>query len=130
MEEIIDRAIAPDIHNMGRLSFPEAETMTLPNGLTLHFLSGGNADVSRIKILLPGGIAESPRPKLLEIANSLLLEGTVNHSGEQLSDIIEHNGAWTGIHPPLSLKRILPQQHIPYSTPIGQRDSAVTGIRP
>ena len=49
MEEIIDRAIAPDIHNMGRLSLPEAETMTLPNGLTLHFLSGGNADVSRIK---------------------------------------------------------------------------------
>lgn len=97
MEEIIDRAIAPDIHNMGSLSLPEAETMTLPNGLTLHFLSGGNADVSRIKILLPGGIAESPRPKLLEIANSLLLEGTVNHSGEQLSDIIEHNGAWTGI---------------------------------
>ena len=48
MEEIIDRAIAPDIHNMGRLSLPEAETMTLPNGLTLHFLSGGNADVSRI----------------------------------------------------------------------------------
>ena len=128
MEEIIDRAIAPDIHNMGSLSLPEAETMTLPNGLTLHFLSGGNADVSRIKILLPGGIAESPRPKLLEIANSLLLEGTVNHSGHYRTQrSLDRN---RDIHPPLSLKRILPQQHIPDSTPIGQRDSAVTGIRP
>ena len=97
MEEIIDRTIAPDIHDMGSLSLPEAESVVLHNGLTMHYLSGGNAEVSRIKLLMPGGIAESPRPKLPEIANALLLEGTASHSGEELSDIIEHNGAWTGV---------------------------------
>ena len=79
MEEIIDRTIAPDIHDMGSLSLPEAESVVLHNGLTMHYLSGGNAEVSRIKLLMPGGIAESPRPKLLEIANALLLEGTASH---------------------------------------------------
>ena len=97
LNETIDRTKSPDIKNMGPLSLPEADTSVLANGLTLHTLSGGDAEVSRIKILIPGGIAESPRPQLYQVANSLMLEGSKNHPGRELADIIEYNGAWTGL---------------------------------
>ena len=93
LNETIDRTKSPDIKNMGPLSLPEADTSVLANGLTLHTLSGGDAEVSRIKILIPGGIAESPRPQLYQVANSLMLEGSKNHPGRELADIIEYNGA-------------------------------------
>lgn len=79
------------------MSLPEADSMTLANGLTIHTLSGGNAEVSRIKVLLPGGIAESPVPQLYQMANTLLLEGTLSHPSDELADILEYNGAWSGV---------------------------------
>lgn len=82
---------------MGPMSLPEADTITLGNGITIHTLSGGNAEVSRIKVLLPGGIAESPVPQLYQMANTLMLEGTLTHPSDELADILEYNGAWSGV---------------------------------
>lgn len=95
--ETIDRTTAPTVHDMGPLHLPNDEIVTLPNGIKLHTLSGGNAEVSRIKILLPGGIAESPVPQIYQMANSLLLEGTLSHPSDELADILEYNGAWSGV---------------------------------
>ena len=94
--ETIDRTTAPAVHDMGPLSLPDDEIITLPNGIKLHTLSGGNTEVSRIKILLPGGIAESAVPQIYQMANSLLLEGTMSHPSDELADILEYNGAWSG----------------------------------
>lgn len=97
ISETIDRTTAPIVHNMGPLTLPDDEIVTLQNGISLHLLSGGDAEVSRIKILLPGGIAESPVPQLYQMANSLLLEGTHTHPSDELADILEYNGAWSGV---------------------------------
>lgn len=97
MIETIDRTTAPTVHDMGPLSLAEAEVRTLPNGVNIHLLSGGDAEVCRIRVLLPGGIAESPVPQLFQMANTLFLEGTMSHPGDELSDILEYNGAWTGV---------------------------------
>lgn len=66
ISETIDRTTAPIVHDMGPLTLPDDEIVTLQNGISLHLLSGGDAEVSRIKILLPGGIAESPVPQLYQ----------------------------------------------------------------
>lgn len=95
--ETIDRTTAPTIHDMGPLSLPDDEIITLKNGIRLHLLSGGDAEVSRIKVLLPGGIAESPVPQLYQMANSLMLEGTLSHPSDELAEILEYNGAWSGV---------------------------------
>ena len=97
ISETIDRTTAPIVHDMGPLSLPDDKIVTLQNGISLHLLSGGDAEVSRIKILLPGGIAESPVPQLYQMANSLLLEGTHTHPSDELADILEYNGAWSGV---------------------------------
>lgn len=97
INENVDRSMAPPVHDMGPLSLEPESVHTLPNGVTLHLLSGGGVDVCRIKVLLPGGVAESPLPKLFGIANNLMLEGTKSHPGSTLADFIESRGAWTGI---------------------------------
>ncbi|MBD5321809.1 MAG: insulinase family protein [Bacteroides sp.] len=94
-QETLDRTIAPAVHDMGPLSLPEDNRTVLSNGVTLHTLNGGDTEVCRVKVLIPGGIAESPRPQLYQLANSLSLEGTRNHPGDSLADILEYNGAWS-----------------------------------
>ena len=95
--DTINRNIAPDVHDMGPLSLAEDNSRVLPNGVTLHTLSGGDTEVCRVKVFLPGGKAESPRPQLFHIANSLLLEGTTAHPGDRLADILDitvHGVMW------------------------------------
>lgn len=91
----MNRAIPPKIHNFGLLSFPEVNTSVLSNGITIHTISGGDSEVNRITITLPGGAAESPSPGISSLALSMLLEGTTTHSGEEIANILEYNGAWT-----------------------------------
>lgn len=92
-----DRTKAPAIHDMGQLTLPDGDSTVLANGVTLHTLSGGDTEVCRVKVIIPGGVAESPEPQLYQVANSLFLEGTLNHKGDTLADTLEYNGAWTSI---------------------------------
>lgn len=91
----MNRVIAPQINSFGTLYFPDVCTTVLSNGITLHTISGGDSEVNRITITLPGGDAESPAPGVSSIALAMLLEGTKSHSGDEIANILEYNGAWT-----------------------------------
>lgn len=90
----MNRTIAPYIHNFGTLTLPEVSRTVLSNGITIHTISGGENDVNRLTITLPGGEAESPKAGLCSLATSMLLEGTLYHTGEEIANILEYNGAW------------------------------------
>lgn len=96
MESTINRAIAPAVHDFGQLTLPPILETRLPNGITLHTVNGGDNDVSRITIALPAGEYESPEVMLASIAMTTLQEGTLHHSGEQIANLFEYNGAWVG----------------------------------
>lgn len=91
----MNRSIPPKIHNFGTLTLPDVNKTVLPNGIAVHFISGGDSDVNRLTVTLPGGEAESPVAGLSNLATLLLLEGTSKHTGEQIANILEYNGAWT-----------------------------------
>ncbi|MDE6556075.1 MAG: insulinase family protein [Duncaniella sp.] len=86
----------PEIREIGHLSQPEYNTLTLPNGVRLHTILSDESDVCRLSLIIPGGNAESPSPKGAVLANMLLAEGTVSHSGEQIADSLDFEGAWWG----------------------------------
>ncbi len=94
MEPSVNRTIAPEVHDFGRLTLPPISQVKLPNGITLHTANGGDNDVSRITFILPGGENESPDAMLSSIVMSSLQEGTQQHTGEQISNLLEYNGAW------------------------------------
>lgn len=92
-----DRTEAPAIYDIGLLTLPDGDSAVLSNGVTLHTLSGGDTEVCRVKVIIPGGVAESPKPQLYQVVNSLFLEGTLNHRGNSLADTLEYNGAWSSV---------------------------------
>lgn len=91
-----DRNIRPEIHDIGPLILEEANTEILPNGITLHIVEGGDSNLCRLGILLPGGIMEQPAPGIFRAAASLLPEGSAENPGKMMSENLERKGAWTG----------------------------------
>lgn len=89
-----DRNLRPRIHDIGNLTLEPAREVVLSNGITLHILDSGTAEVCRIGIALPGGTAESPRPALYRIVSQLLEEGTRDLPEGRVAEILEDNGAW------------------------------------
>ena len=93
----IDRNHRPQVHDIGHLRLQPEETGTLPNGITLHVLNSGSAEVCRLGVAIPGGSAENSSPRLFDIVANLLPEGTVSMPGAMLAENLESNGAWTQV---------------------------------
>ena len=90
----MNRTEAPKVHGFGKLILSPADTYRLPNGIRLHVVCGGEVEVNRLTIALPGGEAESPFPGLASCATMMLAEGTDRHTGEEIANRLEYNGAW------------------------------------
>lgn len=95
--KVPNRTRRPDIKQLGALTLPSAEVYKASNGITLHIVSCGTAEVNRLTIALPGGTAESTQPGLFDSVAVLLPEGSCEHPGTNLSDLFESNGAWSGV---------------------------------
>ncbi len=62
--------------------------------MTLHYESGGEIEVNRITIVLPGGECEEPVSGMATCVATTLSEGTATMSGEEIANTLEFNGAW------------------------------------
>lgn len=91
-----DRLNPPAVREIGPLTPPSAEERVLSNGLTVHVVKGGTASLASMNLVLPGGIAESPKPRLFMLASRLLPEGSKSHPGEELAEVLEDHGAAIG----------------------------------
>lgn len=91
---MMDRSKAPEVHEFGKLTYNDPQSIRLDNGTYLHIESSGEAEVCRLTVALPGGEAEAPKAGLANCAAQLLQEGTVCNSGEEIAQKLEFNGAW------------------------------------
>ena len=90
----MNRTIAPPVHNFGTLYLQSPHFITLPSGIKLYICSGGEIDVNRLTIAIPGGEVESPSAGLASCTASLLAEGSSSYSGEEIANRLEYAGAW------------------------------------
>lgn len=88
-----DRTIAPPVRPFEGLSIPDETTEILPNGVTLHTYDGGDQDVSRLSLLFAGGQAEASDTLLPGITFDLMRFGSKCHSGDEISEALDYNGA-------------------------------------
>lgn len=93
---MLDRKTAPTIHNFGAMEVPKLETITLSNNIKLNILRDPTIDVIRFDVLCRGGKYEASKALLPQITLSLLRKGTINHSGEDIANILDFNGSWFG----------------------------------
>jgi predicted Zn-dependent peptidase len=89
----LDRTVAPAVTGFGTLSIPECRVMTLDNGLKLHVMDQGAQEVCSLTCVWNGGNVEAPSPTVANLVVNLIREDSATHSGEQIADIIDFNGA-------------------------------------
>ncbi len=87
-----DRTVAPEIRPFGKLTIPAETIETLDNGLTLHHLRGGDQPVCTLTIAFEGGASEKGEA-LGRLLLNMLCEQTARHSADEVSEIIDYNGA-------------------------------------
>lgn len=88
-----DRTIAPQVKPFGHLAMPSQSVEVLPNGVTLHHIAAGNDPIGQLAVVIDGGTAEAGSVPLAAAAMSLIPDGSVNHSEEEIADILDFNGA-------------------------------------
>lgn len=102
------RTTPPPISGFTSLSLPDFTTVTLPNGIRLHYYSGGNDPVTRMAVIWNAGSLDVDDPSTLSMLASMLTEGCEGASGQEISDIFEGCGAWVRIQEtPHSLMGVL-----------------------
>lgn len=93
MESVLDRRKAPAVREFGDLTLPPMRQLRLRNGLPLNVVSQGSHDVCCVTCVWNGGTAEAGSSTLPNLTLSTMREGTSIHSGGEIAEIIEFNGA-------------------------------------
>lgn len=96
---IPQRSAAPHISSFPILSLPPYRSLSLRNGAALKVFNGGDSPVSRLTFSFDGGFADTDAPAALAVACALMREGTKSYSGEEISELLDYNGAWLKIEP-------------------------------
>lgn len=95
----LDRKTPPTIKSFSRLVIPQPRYSSLVNGIPLTIIDHGNDDVTMLSIVWSGGIAEAPSPAITTLVALAMREGTTTHSGAEIAEILEFNGAQLSIQP-------------------------------
>lgn len=91
---MLNRTIAPPISELPLMQLPDAATSTLSNGATLVQLDNGSQPVSQLTVEWPVGTIDVDSPAALRLWTSMLREGTANHTGSEIAELLESCGAW------------------------------------
>jgi len=92
---MIDRTIAPPVHDVPFLPIPQVKRQLLSNGIELVTLDSGNyADVTRITLSWNGGRFDSSMPPAAVIATSLVTAGSHSMNPDAMADLLDTAGAW------------------------------------
>ena len=94
-----DRTIVPGIRQIEARHLPEVERELLPNGVELVVLDSGVQPVSRITFGWAAGSVDVDDCAAYNLMCQMLTEGSVHHSGAEISDIFETCGAWVNVEP-------------------------------
>lgn len=89
-----DRSTPPAVSRLGRLRLSQPDDIVLDNGLTLHILDGGDTDVARLSLQAAGGRLDGSCDYVAPMMTEMLREGSHSHSGAEVAELIDFNGAW------------------------------------
>ncbi|HEV7351005.1 pitrilysin family protein [Telluribacter sp.] len=91
----LDRTIAPSYRIIRSIHLPEAETVTLDNGIALHAINIGEQPVVRLECIFEAGTWYESQPGASYFAIKMLPEGTVSRSSAGISEAFDYVGAFT-----------------------------------
>lgn len=90
---MIDRSIAPEIHPIREIHFPDTRPFQLSNGIITHVLSSGEQEVAKIEIVFYAGRMQEHKRAVSAATAALLKEGTGSHTALEIANLIDYYGA-------------------------------------
>lgn len=91
----LDRITAPQLSVAKEFKAPEAERLTLSNGLPVYAIRGGQQDVVKIDFIFDAGKVRQNQATIAFAANEMMVEGTINKTSKQIADIFDFYGSFT-----------------------------------
>lgn len=92
---MIDRRIAPLVHDVPFMPIPQANRLVLANGIELVTLDSRDIDeVTRITMSWQGGSLDADIAPAAEIAAQLIKTGSHKLDADAVADMLDYNGAW------------------------------------
>ncbi|MCD8288161.1 MAG: insulinase family protein, partial [Porphyromonadaceae bacterium] len=90
---MLDRYSAPPIKEIEKLTFPEVDTCTLPNGIPFYVIDRGEEELSRVDILFSAGKVQERQPLTAKLTAAMLREGAGGLSSARIAEQLDYYGA-------------------------------------
>lgn len=91
----LDRTLAPPFRVINRIHLPQAESITLDNGLPLHVINIGEQPVVRLECIFDAGTWYEATPGTSLFTIKMLAEGTSQRASADISEAFDRVGAFT-----------------------------------
>lgn len=89
-----DRKQAPPFKTIDRIDIQQAVSFKLENGIPVHTVDAGSQELTRVEFIFRAGNFYQEAPLVAHSASSLIENGTVNRSANDLSDGIDFYGSF------------------------------------
>lgn len=95
----VDRSSLPPVGDVPNVDFPDVETTTLSNGITVYFARRDAVPMTRVSLSFDAGAAADPAEKigLHNFATAMMEEGTTSLTSVQIAEQQERLGASVGV---------------------------------
>ena len=100
---MLDRTVAPPFQTTTRFELLEPITNTLPNGIDIHYLTGGQQDVIKIELVFRAGRWYERKWGAAHFMSNLLMKGSTNKNSFEIAQVFDFYGAHVEINPGLDV---------------------------
>ncbi len=90
---LLDRSIAPQIHNITSLKFPPVDRYLLDNGIEVIEVNQGTQDIIRLEVVYDAGRPVEDKQLASRITAAIQKEGTKSYNSETLAEKIDYYGS-------------------------------------
>jgi predicted Zn-dependent peptidase len=93
MMNILQR-IQPPVFPVEKVVIPDAKSYELSNGVPVYTIEAGTEEVMRLEFIFRAGQVKESLPLLASTCNTMLSEGSVNYSSEELNRLLDYYGVF------------------------------------
>lgn len=94
-----DRTIAPEFKTIDKIDIIQATPHRLNNGIAVYSIDSGSQELVKIEFIFRAGMYYQEIPLLAVSTSSMMENGTVNYSADQISENLDYYGSYyeTGV---------------------------------
>lgn len=94
---MLDRTKQPQIRPMAPFKIQRPSEYIMPNGIPVHIINSGDAEVIRLDIMIRGGQWEQQKTLQATFTCRMLREGTIRYSSAEIAEKLDYYGAWLDV---------------------------------